>query len=231
MNTARTTALLCFLVAGCAVQLSEELDLQTFDQSAYPAGVDVTGQAQSVTCEMTIPDGAGGAGGAGSDPNIVKYAACSFKSPTGKRQGCLATSAANDVWSCDLTIPADSEQNTWVLEYVFAESEDGAKLFATGAEMVADAANVLEGEAGRVDIAVTSGNADTTAPAILTFNAVPANVEPGSTVTCTLTTDEDPIELMGCSLCPTTPQLRLAASQPQGPTSARRPFPQGPRRA
>jgi len=100
MNTAHKTALLCLVAFGCSVPLSAELELISFSKA--PDAVDVTGAAKTVTCTMNIPDGTGGTGGVGGggDPNIIKYAACSFVSPGGRKAGRLATSAIGDDWSC-----------------------------------------------------------------------------------------------------------------------------------
>lgn len=188
-----TPLLLALLFAGCAVPLSAELSLTLFDKT--PDAIDVTGAAQDVTCAMTIVPSGG---------RTVQYAACSFKSPDGRREGCLATNPAGDVWSCDLTIPPDSEQDTWVLEYIFAEDDLGAKLFVTGAEMVADVPNVIA-TAGEVDLAVTSTAEDVTPPTIASFAAVPLNVEPGSTVTCQISVDPSDVASLkdvGCSFVP-----------------------------
>ena len=199
MTHAHKTALFCLMVAGCAVPLSAELDLVNFSKS--PDTVDVTGAPGTVTCTMNIPDGAGGGGG---DANTMRYAACSFKSPDGRQAGCLATSAVGDNWSCDVTIPADSEGSaspgtTWTIEYVFAENVAGDKLFATGTEIEADQAD------GEVDLKVISDAADTTPPTISAFTALPATVQPGGTVTCTITADDGAgsgIKDSGCTFLP-----------------------------
>ena len=198
MNTAHKLALFSIFVLGCAVELSTDLDLTSFNKT--PDAVDVTGTSKNVVCDMTIPDGAGGGPG-----NQVIYAACSFASPTGQRQGCLATSSVGDVWSCPLTIPADSENNTWTLEYVFAQDDAGGKLFATGAELVADVPNVIPTQ-DEVDLAVTSTNADTEAPSIDSFVVSPTGISPGDTVTCDFTySDAAPssgLKHVGCTFLP-----------------------------
>ena len=163
------------LVAGCAVDMSQDLSLTEFNKA--PDSVDVTGANRTTTCTMTIPDGTGGAGG----QNAVRYASCKFVSPSGKKTAdCLARSASGDDWSCDVTIPAQSEDGTWTIDTIFVEDEAGNKLFATGAELVADAENVLGGDATRVDLEVTSDFADVAGPSITDFRVSPPNVIPGN---------------------------------------------------
>jgi hypothetical protein len=169
--------------------MSQDLSLDNFSKS--PDGIDVTDTEADVACDMTIL-GTGGAGGAGT----VKYAACSFKSPLGVSKGCLATSAVGNVWSCDATFPADSEEATWTIEYVFAEDQTGSKFFVLGAEIEADQSD------GEVDLAVTSTNEDTTPPTITAFDPVSQDVYPGSPVQCRILTDEDPVEVIGCTFLP-----------------------------
>ena len=182
-------ALSSLFAFGCAVELSQDLSLDNFSKS--PDAIDVTDVEDVTTCNMTVL-GTGGAGGA----STVKYAACSFKSPSGVSRGCLATSEVGDVWSCDAIFPADSEEATWTIEYVFAEDNAGGKFFVTGAEIEADQSD------GEVDLAVTSTNEDTTPPTITAFDPVSQDVYPGSPVLCRILTDEDPVETIGCTFLP-----------------------------
>lgn len=200
MTPAHKTALLCLLVAGCALEFSaDELQLDEFDRT--PAGVTVDSAPQTTTCQMTIiPQGV----------RTVQFAICSFVSPGGRKAGCLASSHIANVWSCDVTIPEDTEANTWTIEYVFAQDDAGGKFFITGAELVADTGaggaggyGVLAGDPTRVDLAVTSPAEDVDPPVITGFSALPATVAPGGTVTCTiLANDASPWKDSGCTFLP-----------------------------
>ena len=69
----------------------------------------------------------------------MQHAVCQFVSPQGKVAACISTTPSGNVWSCPVTILGDSEQNTWTIDYIFAEDDLGNKMFVTGAELVADA--------------------------------------------------------------------------------------------
>ena len=192
MNTAHRLALLCFLVAGCAVELGTDVSLIEFDRT--PASVSVDLAEATVTCSMEI-NATGG--------RTVQYAACQFKSPDGRKAACLSVTPIGNVWSCAFTIPQDTEANTWTVDYIFAEDDLGNKMFVTGAELVADAANVLSGDATRVDLTVQSPNEDTDPPVLLSFSVLPASVDPGQNVTCSVgASDASPIKTIGCTFVP-----------------------------
>ena len=207
MNTAHKIALTCLLVSGCAVEMGADVSLDTFDRN--PPDPSTVGTSANVTCDMTIT---------GAQP--VLYAGCSFKSPLGRKAGCLATSAVGNVWSCDLTLPANTENATWTLEYVFAQDTIGNKMFATGAELVADADNVLEGDPTRVDLDVQSPVQDVVPPVITDFAVYPSDPSPGDLVTCAISaTDPDissGIGISGCSFVPNDSSGSISCTSPGG---------------
>ncbi|MGB5213463.1 MAG: hypothetical protein WBN88_07470, partial [Anderseniella sp.] len=198
--------------------------------SKSPDSIDVTNAAQAVTCNMTIPTGAGGGPG-----NVVEFAICRFSNGgNSPDQSCVADAPIGDVWSCPVTIPEDSYGSpggeTWTVKYVFAQDDKvpPGKLFVTGAEMVADTGaggaggyGVLGGDPTEVDLTVISSTPDTTKPEITSFTVIPSSIVPGDTVTCTFSIVEtgSGLERVGCSFVPDDGSKSVSCTSESGQDS------------
>jgi hypothetical protein len=86
-----------------------------------PKSVDVSTQAQNVTCTMSATD----------VPSGVNTVGCQFQSPSGSGIGCAAGSPPpsgdrfDGVWTCDVTIPQNGEAGVWTVSRVDAYDEAG----------------------------------------------------------------------------------------------------------
>ena len=140
--------------------------------------VNVTGAAGVAVCELTMTDADG-----------VAVAGCVLKSPLGRKTSCITDAPSSGVptsgtWTCSAPLEADTEDGAWKVEYLFANDTVGNRSKWTYAAMLADIWTDPD-----LTVTVTSTNQDITPPTISSFTALPALVDPGDPVTCTITAD------------------------------------------
>ncbi len=186
-------ALSMALLLSALVLSGTDLTLTAFSLSTNAVNVDDASAA--VTCNMTIT----------TSGSAIEDAGCTIRPLTGKPLSCSAHSGAGDVWSCDVTIPRYAESGTWAIDHLTIRDATFGSASPTNAELVADGPLGLI--ATDLDVEVTSSSNDTSGPSITSFTVLPATVDPGDSVTCSIgATDPSGILDIGCTF--------IASSEP-----------------
>jgi len=177
------------IAASCAVPLTGT-DLTLTDFELGTNAINVTSAPQVVSCTLDIS----------TTGAAVLDAGCVFASPSGKKTACVSrTDSGGGVFTCDAPFLQNAEAGTWSIVYAFARDVNGVSVRATNANLVAGSLPGVPNSAA-LDVAVTSTNEDVAGPSISAFTALPASVDPGDQVTCTVTaTDSSAILDRGCT--------------------------------